>query len=101
YAHLQPGSIRVKVGDRVRRGQVVGLVGNSGNSTEPHLHFQLSDANSPLGTEGLPYALAAFEVEGRVPSLQGDKLAWTPLARPEPHRAEMPLENVVVRFLEK
>lgn len=35
YAHLQPGSIRVKPGDRVRTGQVLGLVGNSGNSTEP------------------------------------------------------------------
>ena len=39
YAHLQPGSLKVKVGDKVRRGQVLGLIGNSGNSTEPHLHF--------------------------------------------------------------
>src|SRR5205085_8384853 len=51
YAHLQPGSLRVKVGDKVKRGQVVGLVGNSGNSTEPHLHFHISNANSPLGSE--------------------------------------------------
>jgi hypothetical protein len=57
YAHLQPGSLRVKVGDRVTRGQVLGLVGNSGNSTEPHLHFHLSDSVSPLGSEGLPYAI--------------------------------------------
>jgi len=100
YAHLQPGSIKVKLGDKVRRGQVLGLVGNSGNSTEPHLHFHLGDANSPLGTEGLPYALSAFEVEGRVPSLEADPLAWTPLATAEPHKAEMPLANVVVRFPE-
>jgi murein DD-endopeptidase MepM/ murein hydrolase activator NlpD len=53
YAHLQPGSLRVKVGDRVRRGQVVGLVGNSGNSTEPHLHFHIADGVSPLGSEGM------------------------------------------------
>ncbi|HET9012381.1 MAG TPA: M23 family metallopeptidase, partial [Gemmatimonadaceae bacterium] len=53
YAHLRPGSLRVRVGDRVRRGQVVGLVGNSGNSTEPHLHFHVSDADSPLGSEGV------------------------------------------------
>ena len=39
YAHLQPGSLQVKPGDRVRRGQLLGRVGNSGNSTEPHLHF--------------------------------------------------------------
>lgn len=56
YAHLQPGSIKVKVGDKVTTGQVLGLVGNTGNSSEPHLHFQLMDHNSPLGSEGLPYA---------------------------------------------
>ena len=55
YAHFQPGSLKVKVGDRVTRGQVIGLVGNSGNSTEPHLHFHISDGVSPLGSEGLPY----------------------------------------------
>lgn len=60
YAHLQPGSLRVKPGDRVRRGQVIGLVGNSGNSTEPHLHFHVSDGASPLGAEGLPYAIAGM-----------------------------------------
>ncbi|HEX6049977.1 MAG TPA: M23 family metallopeptidase, partial [Gemmatimonadaceae bacterium] len=60
YAHLQPGSIRVKLGDRVTRGQVLGLVGNSGNSTEPHLHFHLSDGNSPLGSEGIPYRHDSF-----------------------------------------
>lgn len=42
------------LGDRVRRGQVLGLVGNSGNSTEPHLHFPIADRNSPLDSEGLP-----------------------------------------------
>jgi murein DD-endopeptidase len=57
YAHLQPGSLRVKTGDRVKVGQVLGLVGNSGNSTEPHLHFHISNGVSPLGSEGLPYAL--------------------------------------------
>jgi murein DD-endopeptidase MepM/ murein hydrolase activator NlpD len=43
YAHLQPGSIRIKPGDRVRRGQVLGLLGNSGNSNAPHLHFHISN----------------------------------------------------------
>ena len=52
YAHLQPGSLKVKVGDRVTRGQIIGLVGNSGNSTEPHLHFHISNGVSPLGSEG-------------------------------------------------
>ena len=98
YAHLQPGAIKVKVGDKVRRGQVLGLVGNSGNSTEPHLHFHLGDANAPLGSEGLPYAFDAFDIESRIASLQEEKLSWTPFATPEPRTMEMPLENVVVRF---
>jgi murein DD-endopeptidase len=99
YAHLQPGSLKVNVGDRVRRGQRLGLVGNSGNSTEPHLHFQLSDANSPLGTEGVPYVLSAFEVQGRIEGWQGGTFpSWKPLATPEARKLEMPLANVIVRF---
>ena len=43
YAHLVPGSLKVKVGDRVRRGQLLGACGNSGNSSEPHLHVQFQD----------------------------------------------------------
>ncbi len=43
YAHLKPGSLRVRRGDQVRAGQVLALCGNSGNSSEPHLHFHLQD----------------------------------------------------------
>lgn len=43
YAHLQPGSIRVRPGDHVGAGQPLALCGNAGNTTEPHLHFQLQD----------------------------------------------------------
>jgi len=94
YAHLQPGSIRVKVGDRVHRGQVLGLVGNTGNSTEPHLHFHISNASSPLGSEGLPYLFPSFEVEGK-------GFGWKPSdakGAPEKHTMELPMENEVVRF---
>lgn len=42
--HLIPGSVRVKVGDTVKAGQELGRCGNSGNSTEPHIHFQLQDS---------------------------------------------------------
>jgi len=65
YAHLQPGSLRVKVGDHVTRSQVIALVGNSGNSTEPHLHFHVADRNSPLASEGMPYLLESFGVQGK------------------------------------
>lgn len=96
YAHLQPGSVRVKTGDRVTRGQVLGLVGNSGNSTEPHLHFHISDGNSPLGSEGLPYRHDSFEIVGRCRMLGMGCERTAPNGR----RGELPLANVMIRFPE-
>ena len=69
YAHLKPGSVRVDVGDRVRRGQPLGEVGNSGFTDLPHLHFQLMDGPSALGSEGLPHVLRSFDSRGSVPPL--------------------------------
>jgi murein DD-endopeptidase MepM/ murein hydrolase activator NlpD len=57
YAHLQRGSIAVRPGSRVRAGDVLARAGNSGNSTEPHLHFQLMDHPKPLYSAGLPFEL--------------------------------------------
>ena len=94
YAHLQPGSIRVHIGDHVRRGQVLGLVGNSGNSTEPHLHFHVSDGTSPLGAEGIPYVHDALEVVGRCQSLIAECKVGAPAVR----RREMPVGNQLIRF---
>jgi murein DD-endopeptidase MepM/ murein hydrolase activator NlpD len=54
YAHLQPGSVRVHKGDRVKAGDVIGKLGSSGNSTEPHLHFHVCDSNDPLMSAGIP-----------------------------------------------
>ncbi|MDQ2771151.1 MAG: M23 family metallopeptidase, partial [Bacteroidota bacterium] len=68
FAHLQPQSLKVKVGDRVKFGQVLGLVGNSGKSELPHLHFQLVNAASPLGAEGIPYVLKSFLMQGTIKS---------------------------------
>jgi hypothetical protein len=65
YAHMQPGSVRVHPGDRVRRGQVIGLVGNTGNSLAPHLHFQVMDRASSLASNGLPYRIDSYRVTGK------------------------------------
>jgi hypothetical protein len=94
YAHLEPGSIRVKKGDRVTRGQVIGLVGNSGNSTEPHLHFHVSDGNSPLGSEGVPYRYDSFEIVGHCRTFNMGCERVAPVTR----KGEIPLANVLVRF---
>jgi murein DD-endopeptidase MepM/ murein hydrolase activator NlpD len=94
YAHMQPGSLRVKVGDKVTHGQVLGLLGNTGNSSEPHLHFQICSANSELGSEGLPYAFASFEVQGKASE---DKMSMFP-GGPVKHEMEIPTEDEIVRF---
>lgn len=94
YAHLKPGSIGVKLGDRVRRGRIIGLVGNSGNSTEPHLHFHVSDANSPLGSEGIPYAYDRYERVGSCRSTLSGCTTGTSQVRTR----QIPLDNEIVRY---
>jgi hypothetical protein len=60
YAHLQTGSIKVRLGDHVARGTVIARLGNTGQATAPHLHFQVTDANSVLQSEGVPFIFAKF-----------------------------------------
>lgn len=62
YAHLKPGSLRVKPGDRVRRGDMLASIGNSGDSREPHLHFQVATGAEILASEGLPYVIDRFRI---------------------------------------
>jgi len=94
YAHLKPGSLKVKLGDKVTRGQVIGLVGNTGNSTEPHLHFHVADAISPLGSEGVPYRLDSFEIVGHCTMFN----VGCQRSAPATHKGEVPLANVLLRF---
>jgi Peptidase family M23 len=70
YAHLQPGSITVKTGDDVKKGQVIGKLGNSGNSSGPHLHFQLSDGPEITTSTSLPFALDSYWLAGTVDPAQ-------------------------------
>lgn len=55
YAHLKQGSVTVAAGDRVRAGQSIAACGNTGNSTEPHVHFQLMDGPDLDTARGIPF----------------------------------------------
>lgn len=106
YAHMQPRSIRVNIGDKVHTGEVLGLVGNTGNSIAPHLHFQLMAEASSLASNGLPYAIGSFAVTGQIPSTEAFDEAeakGTPIAHrmlPNPRRVEkaLPLDQLIIAF---
>lgn len=64
--HMQPGSVAVKPGDTVKTGQVVGHVGNSGNTSEPHLHIHLQDTPEPYFGEGIPLCFHHYRLNGAI-----------------------------------
>ena len=72
YAHLKTGSSKVRVGDRLDSGQVIGSLGNSGNSDGPHLHFQLMTGPDPLRSNGVPFVLSSFTLDGRLASMDAE-----------------------------
>ena len=84
YAHLQPGSLRVHEGQRVARGQVLALLGNSGNSSEAHLHFHVSDANDPLMSEGVPYVFDRYDLTGLAGGFDEDNGLFDDMATQAP-----------------
>jgi hypothetical protein len=85
YSHLQAGSLRVKEGDRVRRGQALARIGMSGDARAPHLHIQITTTPSVFAAEGVPYVIDEY----RVKSPDG---AW------EQRTNELPLSDMLVDF---
>ncbi len=69
FGHMQPGSVRVQVGDRVTTGQVLGLVGNSGNTDAPHLHMHVMTGPDIFQGRGIPYGFANYTVTGSFPTI--------------------------------
>ena len=106
YAHLKPGSITVKEGDTVKHGQVLGLVGNTGNTSAPHLHFHVMSSQSTLGSNGLPYVIDKFEVIEIATSTEafdkaeseGVPLEVMRVEKPGIHKNELPLDQSIVNF---
>ena len=106
YAHLAPHSAIVRVGDHVKAGQKLGLLGNSGNTTGPHLHFQISDRPSTLDTTSLPFVFQTMVVESRTSLNIDDIENYSLKGMPLPMGSEsakslvrvMPLSRDVIRF---
>ena len=103
YAHLKRGSIRVREGQRVRRGQMLGRVGNSGQTGGSHLHFQLNDGASPVASNSPPFVLRPFTLIGIVANVEelltgAANADVRRLNSPSPRRDQLPLHATVVRF---
>ena len=99
YGHLESGSVRVQVGDSVRRGQWIAAIGNSGNSDGPHLHFHITEvpdaATAPLRGEGIPFVLDSFLVVAHDPERVSQGARLTALGS---HQVELPIEGDVIRI---
>jgi hypothetical protein len=106
YAHMQPGSIKVRTGENVKLGQVIGLVGNTGNSFAPHLHFQVMDRPSSLASNGLPYEIRDFQIVGKTPGTKafdeaeekGTPLAVAPVSPARQIKGALPLDQLIISF---
>lgn len=100
YEHLKTGSVAVKTGQKVHRGDVIGRLGYSGETTGPHLHMHVADANSPLDAEGIPYALDGFDWLGRYETIDdfAKEKPWQRAALMLPGHSELPAPLSVVAF---
>ncbi|MGS2761904.1 M23 family metallopeptidase [Sinomicrobium sp. M5D2P9] len=101
YEHLKPGSIRVKTGQKVKKGEVIAALGFTGQSTGPHLHLHVADANSPLGAEGLPFLFEHFSLLGYYTDFSRfGKMPWDPAKKDSEQEKyqERPAPNTVIRF---
>jgi Peptidase family M23 len=106
YAHMIKGSLTVEVGDYVTRGQVIGLVGNTGNTSAPHLHFHMMSGPSTFGSNGIPYMIYEYDLIGRATSIEafdeaeanGTPLEIVPVASPGIHKDDLPLDVRIVNF---
>ena len=106
YAHMKPGSVRVHAGQTVTPGQVIGLVGNSGNTIAPHLHFQLMNRPLSLAANGLPYEINALQITAISPGTKefdeaeanGTPLAAKPVTPSDHVTNALPLDQMIISF---
>ena len=98
YAHLQPGSLRVKVGDTVKVGATLAKIGNTGPSLGPHLHFGLLNRPDLFTGRSLPFVIDSYTLAGRADfkASQGDTVAITPESKQV--RSAYPLYGRIQNF---
>ncbi len=106
YAHMIKGSVAVETGDYVTKGQLLGLVGNTGNTSAPHLHLHVMSGPATFGSNGIPYVITEYDLIGRAPSteafdeaeLNGTPLEIIPVTSPGIHKNDLPLDQRLVNF---
>ena len=86
YMHLQLGSLRVKAGEIVQRGQLLALVGGSADAREPHLHFEVTTSSKLLAGQGVPDLIDRYSSKSMSDG------------HTELHTSELPLDKNVVTF---
>jgi Peptidase family M23 len=109
YGHMDPGSVAVSKGQAVSRGQQLGLIGTSGNSTTPHLHFQVMTTPTFFPTDSPPFVFDHYTLLGQITERIWDDdlglqptgvLPFAPAPRAAARANEMPLDRTVIRFEE-
>ncbi|MFI5506491.1 peptidoglycan DD-metalloendopeptidase family protein [Mycobacterium sp. NPDC051804] len=107
YAHIKTGAVKVKVGDRLTPGQVIGAVGNTGNTDAPHLHFHVMSTPDPLRSNGLPFVFDEFRLDSRVTEsfadtlLSGDPAQLQPGVAARDEKDVMPMELDVMTYADR
>ena len=106
YAHLIKDSVSVKAGDFVTRGQVIGLLGNTGNTIAPHLHFHMMSGPATFGSNGIPYVVYEYDLISQAASTEafdeaeanGTPLEIVPVDNPGIRKESLPLDLSIVNF---
>jgi Peptidase family M23 len=107
YAHLLKGSLRVKPGDKVTKGEVIAKLGNTGNANASHLHLQIMNGPSAIASPSIPYVIDSFAYQDQIfPQriyeadnyLTGNFFGPHPYRTPETRTNQLPMAWTIINF---